>query len=290
MYVAAKKWGVKEAYLLIGLGLLGILVCIGMILLSGKTVAATTIIQVVAVTAALLVWAHIFYGTWRGAARAGLFKVDAASEPRPRTILDALAPKIVEALSIPRASANESQPSTVLLKSPAGHFQVNGIGIIRGVWIEFLKQPVEHWECTCVILFHELGVAKEASLLQLLLTGQDGQPELATLTATDALPTGAGKVIYTGNARTPEMQLCLQRTMSNQSALTIPPSPDTYCYVEVHIAPGQRIAHQKTTIRLDYELAKASCHGFFVPIIYKPLKSAVTFLASLQGGLQQALK
>ena len=296
--VAAKKWGLREPYVMIAIGVLGTLICVGMVLSSGKSIATMTIVQVAVVTGMLAVWAHIFYGTWRDARVTGSAKpMTAASasagqqRPEAKEIQVGMIPRYDEGWGPPRTSASAQPDIGVLLRSPVGHFHINGIGIIQGVWIEFLKQPVEHWECTCVIFFHELGSAREASPLQLLLTGQDGQPELATLTATDPLPNGAGKVVYTGTARTPEMQLCLQRTMSNLAAAqTTPPPSDTYCYVEVHVAPGQRIAHQKAPIRLDYELLKHPHHGFFVPIIYKPLKSAVTFLASLQEGIQQALK
>ena len=180
--------------------------------------------------------------------------------------------------------------SGVLLKSSTSQFDLNGIGIIRGVWVEFLRQPTDHWACTCAVDFHALGTAVEASPLQLILTGNEGKPELATLTA-EYLPIGAGFVVYKGTAHSSEMPICIEQAMGGTTeARTLPPAQNTYCYVEVRVAPASRIAHQKTTVRLEHELIGHPHRHFFVPIIYKPLKTAALAYVDFMQRIQNAFK
>jgi hypothetical protein len=318
--VAAKKWGLREAYVMIAIGVLGTLICVGMVLSSGKSIATMTIVQVAVVTGMLVVWAHIFYGMWRDARVAGSAKPMIAASasagqqrPEAKEIQVGMIPVVHDAWDTPSVTQREqgavivgrkwlrwpktpqsplatTHTARVLLKShTGGQFQIDSIGMIRQVFIEYLEQPTKHWECTCAVDFHEVGSPVEASPLQLVLTGRDGLPELAILTA-EHLPTRAGFVRYTGTANREAMPTCIEQAMGDLMKAHVPPDPNTYCYVEVHVAPGQRIAHQKTTVRLDHELAGRQFHYFFVPLVFKYLKNEMMGFALFVQRLQEALK
>jgi len=67
--VASKRGSLTEAWLMAILGGLGCVICVAVILVAGKHVTLTTVAQVSVGTVALIVWAHIFYGTWHVARR-----------------------------------------------------------------------------------------------------------------------------------------------------------------------------------------------------------------------------
>jgi len=194
--------------------------------------------------------------------------------------------------SDPLASIDPSKPiAAAVLHSSTGCAPViDTIGMLRQVFIEYFEHPTKRWECTCAVDFHQVGGLSEASPLQLVLTSRDGESELAMLTA-EHLPTGAGFVLYKGLANADVMPVCIEQAMgSTDVARIVPPSPNTYCYVEVRIAPASRIPHKKTTTRLDHELIARSYHYFFVPLVCKPLKNNLIGFATFIQRLQDALK
>ena len=56
---AVKKWGIRESYVMMAIGALGVFVCVVMIWISGKIITLSTLIQVVLGTATLCAWSLI---------------------------------------------------------------------------------------------------------------------------------------------------------------------------------------------------------------------------------------
>jgi cadmium resistance protein CadD (predicted permease) len=63
----AKKWGIRELYVMIAFGVMGLLVCSGMILVPGLKFPPSTIGLLALIPVALAIWTHVLRGTWRDA-------------------------------------------------------------------------------------------------------------------------------------------------------------------------------------------------------------------------------
>jgi len=58
---ATKKWGIRESYVMMTIGALGVFVCLIMVWISGKIITPSTLIQVVLGTVVLCAWSLIIY-------------------------------------------------------------------------------------------------------------------------------------------------------------------------------------------------------------------------------------
>lgn len=67
IYMLAKRYRIKEPTAAFLIGVVGAAICIATILISGKPNALRIIIQLSVITAALILWLHVLYGTWKEA-------------------------------------------------------------------------------------------------------------------------------------------------------------------------------------------------------------------------------
>jgi hypothetical protein len=160
--------------------------------------------------------------------------------------------------------------SVYAAQAPGGRISVRGIAIVRAVAIEHIQQEMA-FHVQCVVDFVGLIEGQRASPLELVLTGRNGMPELATL-KTKSAATQAGATIYEGraDARLMERHVCNCMTSPKRviSNMAFPVDPGFYwCDVEVHRPAGHALAeHERSGIKLDFELEGGSCHRAMVRV------------------------
>jgi hypothetical protein len=148
-----------------------------------------------------------------------------------------------ERIALNQALASRQATPTNVSTTPVP----SGIGIIKGIRIIYQHEP-SLYRCECDVEFNEVGNADpvQASPKLLLLTASGGQPEFATLVAVGSLPVGSGMVTYKGEA---DGGALLRRHM------VLEKDTEGCLPVELHLVESHRAAHQKSRVKLDFELA-----------------------------------
>ena len=69
IYMLARRYNLKESTAAFLVGVVGAALCVATILISGKPNALKIVVQLSVITAALILWLHVLYSTWKDAHR-----------------------------------------------------------------------------------------------------------------------------------------------------------------------------------------------------------------------------
>src|SRR5208283_5917129 len=240
--LAARKWGIREAYVMIAIGLAGTLTCIGMILLSGKSVAGITIIQIVVVTVMLGIWAHLLRGTLKGAKGT---VASATTDVNPQETVGS---------------------GGIVVFAPRGVTPARGVCTIRDVSIVTVpaSDGTKHFVFQCTTILHGFDSKAVASPAKLRVTGSGDRDDIVVLeTRGRAHATersfAPGITVYNAPiylAQLHQLAKAIRREMGENFEVTMPATKPMYCYVEIRLPfDGADLElHRASGVKMDFEL------------------------------------